>query len=110
MSLARAWRRQLYGASGAALLVPGAMLAALAVLALSGGFARLGALGQVLSGPGLPAAAGARVQAGPGRTTTIAPLLAALAARAAAGAALLASTGVTPASGTRPHAVGPRLT
>jgi hypothetical protein len=51
MSLARAWRRQLYGASTAALIVPAAMLAALVVLALGGGFGRVGVLGQIFAGP-----------------------------------------------------------
>ena len=59
MSLARAWRRQLYGASTVALIVPSAMLAALIVLALGGGFGRLGVLGQVFAGPPAPSAAGA---------------------------------------------------
>ena len=42
MSLARAWRRQLFGASSAALIVPSAMLAAVVVLALGGGFRQVG--------------------------------------------------------------------
>jgi hypothetical protein len=54
MSLARDWTRQLYGAWGAALLAPVTMIAALAVLALGGGFGGLSALGQLLSGPGVP--------------------------------------------------------
>jgi hypothetical protein len=54
MSLVRAWRRQLYGASAAALIVPSAMLSALAVLALSGGFGSVGVLGQLFAGPSLP--------------------------------------------------------
>jgi hypothetical protein len=58
MSLARAWRRQLYGASSVALIVPSAMLAALIVLALGGGFGRLGVLGQIFAGPPAPSAAG----------------------------------------------------
>jgi hypothetical protein len=90
----RAWRRELFGGVSAALIVPGTLLAALAVLALGGGFARLGSLGQAFSGPPLPVAAptaatgtrsgpsvstaalaalaaGARSSAGPG--TAIAP-------------------------------------
>jgi hypothetical protein len=51
MSLARAWRRQLYGASGVALIFPSAMLAALVVLALGGGFSQVGVLGQIFAGP-----------------------------------------------------------
>lgn len=58
MSLARAWTRALFGASGAALLVPGTVAAVLAVLALAGGFTRIGSIGQAVSGPPslLPAA------------------------------------------------------
>ncbi len=58
MSLARAWRRQLYGASSAALIVPFAMLAALLVLALGGGFGQVGVLGQIFAGPPAPSVAG----------------------------------------------------
>ena len=54
VTLARSWTRQLFGASGAALLVPGAIAAALVVLAFAGGFGRLSSLGQALSGPSLP--------------------------------------------------------
>jgi hypothetical protein len=60
MSLARAWRRQLYGASSAALIVPTAMMAALIVLALGGGFGQVGVLGQIFAGPPAPTAAGGR--------------------------------------------------
>ena len=51
MTLARAWTRQLLGASGAALLVPGAVAVALISLVASGGFARIADLGQAVSGP-----------------------------------------------------------
>jgi hypothetical protein len=54
MGLARAWTRQLYRASGAAVLVPGVIACALAILAFAGGFSRLGAIGQALSGPANP--------------------------------------------------------
>jgi hypothetical protein len=54
MLLVRVWRRQLLGGMGAAVVVPGALLASLAVLALAGGFAGLAALGQALSGPPEP--------------------------------------------------------
>ena len=56
MSLARAWRRQLLGASTAALIVPSAMVAALVTLALSGAFSQVGVLGQLFVGPSLPGA------------------------------------------------------
>jgi hypothetical protein len=55
LTLARAWRRQLYGASGLALIVPGAMLAALFALVLAGAFSQVGVLDQVFAGPSLPA-------------------------------------------------------
>ena len=53
MSLARVWRRQLLGASTAALIVPSAMLAALVALALGGAFRGVGVLGQLFAGPSL---------------------------------------------------------
>lgn len=53
MGLARVWRRQLYGASTAALIVPTAMLAALVALALGGAFSGVGVLGQLFVGPSL---------------------------------------------------------
>ncbi len=64
MSLARSWRRALYGASGTALLVPATIAGALAVLALAGGFARIGVVGQAFSGPSVPASASGRGNAG----------------------------------------------
>jgi hypothetical protein len=69
MSLARAWRRQLYGASSVALIVPSAMLTALVVLALGGGFSQVGVLGQIFAGPSAPSAAGG---AGSGRAAGLA--------------------------------------
>jgi hypothetical protein len=64
MSLARAWRRQLYGASIAALIVPSAMLAALVVLALGGGFNQVGVLGQIFAGPSAPGASSGSLGSG----------------------------------------------
>jgi hypothetical protein len=64
MSLARAWRRQLYGASSVALIVPSAMLAALVVLALGGGFGQVGVLGQIFAGPPAPSVAGGAAAGG----------------------------------------------
>jgi hypothetical protein len=55
MSLVRAWSRQLYGASGVALLVPGAVGLALVALAVAGGFGQLGDLSQAFAGPAAPA-------------------------------------------------------
>ncbi|HTU84477.1 MAG TPA: hypothetical protein VMF57_02820 [Solirubrobacteraceae bacterium] len=54
MTLARMWRRQLFAASSAALIVPSTMIAALVALALGGGFSQLGVLGQVFAGPPAP--------------------------------------------------------
>ena len=56
MFVARAWRRRLYGGVLTAAFVPIVLVAALATLALSGGFGQLGALAQALSGPPAPAA------------------------------------------------------
>ncbi|MBV9803200.1 MAG: hypothetical protein JO130_08430 [Solirubrobacterales bacterium] len=58
MSLARAWRRQLCGASSAALIVPCAMLGALVVLAVGGSFSGVGVLGQIFAGPPTPGVTG----------------------------------------------------
>jgi len=56
VSLARAWRRALLGASGVGLLVPLALVAALTVTATIGGPTGLGALEQVFGGPAVPLA------------------------------------------------------
>jgi hypothetical protein len=74
MTLARAWTRQLYGAGSVALLAPVTIIAALVVLALSGGFGGLGALGQLLSGPAVPVASSA-VIGGRSAPVTAAPPL-----------------------------------
>jgi hypothetical protein len=73
MSLAQAWGRKLLGASGVALVVPAAIVDAVAALVLAGGFGRLGTLGQAFSGLPIPAleqaggaGAGAGVAAGVG--------------------------------------------
>ena len=44
----------MFGASSAALIVPSAMLAALLVLVLGGGFGSVGVLAQLFAGPSLP--------------------------------------------------------
>src|SRR5690242_4856013 len=75
MSLARAWRRQLYGASSAALIVPSAMLAALIVLALGGGFGQVGVLGQIFAGPPAPSAAGTIAAGGAGAVARALPTI-----------------------------------
>src|SRR5436305_12841431 len=54
MSLARAWLRELSGASGVALVVPATIVVALALLGIAGGFGGLSALGQALAGPSVP--------------------------------------------------------
>jgi len=53
--LVRAWIRQGFGATGAAVAVPAAMLGVLALLTLSGGLGGIGNVGQAFSGPRLPA-------------------------------------------------------
>src|SRR5437764_7680392 len=77
MPLVRAWTRGLSGASGAALLVPGGIIAALLLLALAGSFGRVGGLGQAFSGPAAPGATSvASTVHGPaGRAPTLLPVL-----------------------------------
>jgi len=104
MSLVRVWRRQLYGASTAALIVPSAMLAALVALALGGAFSGVGVLGQLFAGPSLaglsPGASlggGARGAVGRGVATASLPVVPAapvVARRVAPRAVLTASRGV----------------
>jgi hypothetical protein len=100
MSLARAWTRQLYGASGAALLVPGTIVVALALLGLAGGFGQLGSLGQAFAGPGVPG--GAQVAAKFHGSTAKTPLVPVPSRTpVSTGAALISSssTTVNPAGG-----------
>jgi hypothetical protein len=54
MGLARAWRRRLYASLGVAVVVPGALLVSLAMLAAGGGSFSLGSLRQAVSGPSAP--------------------------------------------------------
>ena len=54
--MVRDWWRRLLGGAGAAIIVPGMLVASLGVLAVAGGFGGLGALGQAFSGPPTPAA------------------------------------------------------
>jgi len=54
MGLVRAWRRQIYGASLVAILIPAAIIAVLFVVTGSGPLTGLGTLGQVFSGPAVP--------------------------------------------------------
>jgi hypothetical protein len=107
--------RQLGGASGAALLVPGTVVAALVVLALGGGFGGLGAVGQVFTGPSVPSVP--RLTGNPSSRLVRATLAAFITAAAphathsSAGAARRhpvgarsPSTGVSPGPGARPPA------
>ena len=54
MGLVRAWRRQIYGASLVAILIPAAIIAVLFAATGSGPLNGLGTLGQVFSGPAVP--------------------------------------------------------
>jgi hypothetical protein len=58
MTLARAWRRRLYGGVATATLVPAVLIVALLTVVLSGGLAQFSDLGQALSGPPIPSAQG----------------------------------------------------
>lgn len=95
MSLARAWMRQLFRASGAALLAPGTVACALIVLAFAGGFSQLGSLGQALSGPAapLPATAGPAGTGAPRASTGLGSALTTLSAVTASLSAGAASAG-----------------
>jgi len=105
MSLARAWTRQLYRASGAALLVPGAIVLALVLLGLAGGFGQLGTLSQAFAGPAVPG--GSTVAGGVVSARAAAPVLPI--ARGGAPAPLLAATraGAGAGGGVRSGAGGP---
>jgi hypothetical protein len=104
MSLARSWSRALYGASGAALVVPATIAGALAVLALAGGFAGVGAIGQAFSGPPLPAGATASANplTAPRASASLTRVLAAVGAPAPPGAATV--VGVRTGGGRGPSA------
>ncbi|HET6869468.1 MAG TPA: hypothetical protein VFH80_26390 [Solirubrobacteraceae bacterium] len=99
MSLARAWRRQLYGASSVALIVPSAMLAALIVLALGGGFGQVGVLGQIFAGPPAPSAAGAAAGGGAGVVARALPAIPAAALVAGRSRPATRSIGTLPGRG-----------
>jgi hypothetical protein len=71
MVLVKAWMRQLVGASGAALIIPVAMLGAVIALAFAGGLGRIGSLGQALSGPQLPSSAPAASSGGRATSTPV---------------------------------------
>jgi hypothetical protein len=120
MSLARAWRRQLFGASSAALIVPSATFGALLVLALGGGFRQVGVLGQIFAGPPAPSVSGvtaAGVGAGGGsvaRSLPVIPAAAVAPRRAGAGAGKRAGAGrghshLVPASSRGPSETGGTL-
>ena len=99
VSLARAWTRQLYGASGAVLLVPGALVAALLVLGLAGGFGGLGALAQTFAGPSVPAAARIATARTAAHRTRALPVAVAVAPAATPGSGL-ANGGPAPGAAT----------
>jgi hypothetical protein len=101
MSLARAWTRQLYGATGVSLLAATAIVGALLALGLSGGFGALGSLGQAFAGPSLPASARTAGGTAPGTGGASAkPLpIAAASVPAAAGAAVAGAGGARRAPG-----------
>lgn len=97
--MVRVWRRRLLGGMATAVLVPGGLLASLAVLAAAGGFGGLSALGQAFSGPPLPFSQNV-AERGPSAGTRVVPasLVAALSAptaspRAGATAGPVTTTG-----------------
>lgn len=66
MSLVRTWRAALLRASGAIALVPVALLLAVALAASLTGVGRIGSIGQLVAGPGLPPASAAEARSGAG--------------------------------------------
>jgi hypothetical protein len=97
--------RQLFGASGAALLAPGAVALALVALAVAGGFGQLSDLSQAFAGPAAPSpvtAPGVRAAARAGGA--VLPVVRAVAPAAAAGAAV---GGARPGRGGHGVAAGP---
>jgi hypothetical protein len=97
--------RQLFGASGAALLAPGAVALALVALAVAGGFGQLSNLSQAFAGPAAPgpvAAPGVRAAAGAG--AAVLPVVRAGAPPAPAG---VAGGAARPGRGGRGVAAGP---
>lgn len=97
--------RQLFGASGAALLAPGAVALALVALAMAGGFGQLSDLSQAFAGPATPGpvtAPGVRAAAGAGGA--VLPVVRAVAPAAPAGVAV---GGARPVRGGHAVAAGP---
>src|SRR5437763_6710485 len=94
MPLGRAWMRGLWGASGVAVLVPGGIIAAMVLLALSGSFGRIAGLGQAFSGPAPPNVTSGPSTAGTGGKQG-STLLAALAVPATAAPVAAARPGIT---------------
>lgn len=82
MNLARVWMRQIYGASMAAVLIPGAIIGALLVLT-GGSLRRISDLGQVFTGPGVPGGDGSAKTATGGKTALPAKEIARLASSSA---------------------------
>jgi hypothetical protein len=98
------WSRQLFGVSGVALAVPGALAVTLAILALGGSFGHLASISQIIGGPSLASDAGAA----PGRAGGTPQLAAALgsarnlspALRGRSGASRLTGRSTTPTTTT----------
>ena len=86
--------RGLWGASGVAVLVPGGIIAAMVLLALSGSFGRIAGLGQAFSGPAPPNVTAGPSSAGIGGKQG-STLLAALAVPATAAPVAVARPGIT---------------
>jgi hypothetical protein len=104
MSLVRAWMRALSGASGAALLVPAGVFAAMVLLALGGSFGQLGELGQAFAGPSTPNALSAASPAPTASGAGLLPVVSAAPATVATATAGMgqAGTGAGPTPGGTP--------
>lgn len=108
MPLVRAWMRGFTGASGAAMLVPAAVVGAMVLLALAGSFGKIGGLGQAFGGPALPGPQQVLASSAVphGRSALVPVASTAAPARAVAGVAPSVSRAV-PGPGPTPRLPGP---
>jgi hypothetical protein len=114
MGLAQAWRRRGIWATAVTLVLPAAMVLAVATAILGGGFRGLGAVGQLVTGPEVPEASLVQARTGPahgGRRLPTVPTPSFDAGPAsAAPAAAAAGGGGVPAPAPPRASVPPRVT
>ncbi|MFL5824496.1 MAG: hypothetical protein ACJ764_13765 [Solirubrobacteraceae bacterium] len=108
MVLARAWRRRLYASVGLTVIVPAALLVAVALLAANGGIPSLSLLTQTLSGPSAPAIAAPALGGAPSGASPVAGLVPAGRTASAGGTASAGPVGAVPvAAAPRPGGLAP---